>query len=148
MAPVRNFLLLLYYFHSYCSSILSVSVSVLTLTSWYVCGGQRVSWFSPPTVCVPRDQTQIIRLGGKHLYLLSHFARPSPVSLPELTACLFCTPKGSCWLYPHRLSLHSLFTDQSAGQFQEAPRPVIESSILGHQRLEGATFLVSMTSCT
>lgn len=46
---------------------------------WYTCGDQRtevgVSSFLP---CVgPRDWTQVIRLGGKHLYLLSFLPGPA-----------------------------------------------------------------------
>lgn len=36
---------------------------------WYMCGGQR-SWFFPSTMYVPWNQTQVVKLGSKHLYLL------------------------------------------------------------------------------
>lgn len=37
--------------------------------------GQLVgSWFSLPTMWVLGDQTQIVMLGSKHLYLMSHLA--------------------------------------------------------------------------
>lgn len=44
---------------------------------WYMCRGQRITcmdWFSPSIMGVPGNQIQIIRLGSKCLYLLSHLS--------------------------------------------------------------------------
>lgn len=49
---------------------------------WCECGGQRTihgSCLSSPTTCIPRDETQVVRLGNKRRCPLSHLAGFSAV---------------------------------------------------------------------
>lgn len=53
---------------------------------WYMCGGQR-SWFFPSTMYVPWNQTRVVRLGSKHLYLLLSYLTSPQCALRHRYPC-------------------------------------------------------------
>lgn len=84
----------------------------------------------------PRNRTQAVRLGSKHLYSLSHLTAPSPLFDLLLDTVLFCSQAG---LYPWEILLSERWDHRLVP-------PCLTGAVFGRRALQEAWFCLLLPS--